>query len=394
MNRIETRKSLDNQAWGLLPMLLFMFIDNFIDYHYSFIIALTLSFVSMYLYTALMKRKTYQFLLLVSSISLILFSVFLYLPLGKALYPYSSLISELTMVMVLTFVGFTRRSLLRRVRNSGHPLFHRTLLRSSLNEFIFLAQVVQNMFTLHLFVILIYNVLPYDWHTSGRTVFLYDQLGVIIGVCIFVYEHMRVKIMKGSLKKEMWIPVLNNEGKVVGCIARSVSRSVKKKYYHPIVRVAVIHDGKLYLTKRAPDSYVDPGTYDYPYERYVLYCQKIEHSAQDAIGRLKGKPGVSVRFLIRYKYEDEKVRHQVSLYVACVRDEKLMSEYVREGGKLWLTAQIEENLSKGVFSGYFEKEFPYLQNTILFAENFCCQQPTSFCEENIAEESMENASMV
>jgi hypothetical protein len=71
-----------------------------------------------------------------------------------------------------------------------------------------------------------------------------------------------------------------------------------------------------------------------------------------------------------------------------------MSEYVREGGKLWLTAQIEENLSKGVFSGYFEKEFPYLQNTILFAENFCCQQPASFCEENIAEESMENASMV
>ncbi|MEA4808990.1 MAG: hypothetical protein VB136_07055, partial [Macellibacteroides fermentans] len=62
MNKIETRKSLDNQAWGLLPMLLFMFIDNFIDYHYSFIIALTLSFVSMYLYTALMKRKTYQFL--------------------------------------------------------------------------------------------------------------------------------------------------------------------------------------------------------------------------------------------------------------------------------------------------------------------------------------------
>jgi len=25
-----------------------------------------------------------------------------------------------------------------------------------------------------------------------------------------------------------------------------------------------------------------------------------------------------------------------------------------------------------VFSEYFEKEFAYLQNTILFAESFCC----------------------
>lgn len=34
--------------------------------------------------------------------------------------------------------------------------------------------------------------------------------------------------MQGSLRKEMWLPVLNDGGKVIGCIARSVSRSLPK----------------------------------------------------------------------------------------------------------------------------------------------------------------------
>jgi hypothetical protein len=122
-----------------------------------------------------------------------------------------------------------------------------------------------------LFAILVYNVLPLEWHSVGASQFLYNQLGLIIGGTVILYEQVRVSVMKGSLQKEMWLPVLSDEGKVVGCIARSVSRTVKKKYCHPIVRVAVIHDGKLYLTKRSPDSYVAPGTYDYPYESYVLY---------------------------------------------------------------------------------------------------------------------------
>ena len=42
----------------------------------------------------------------------------------------------------------------------------------------------------------------------------------------------------------------------------------------------------------------------------------------------------------------------------------------QKNGKLWSVRQIEENLGHGVFSEYFEKEFPYMKNTILLAENF------------------------
>ena len=59
--------------------------------------------------------------------------------------------------------------------------------------------------------------------------FLYRELGLVIGVLVIVYEQIRLSLMQGSLKKEMWLPVLNDNGKVIGWIARSVSRSLPKK---------------------------------------------------------------------------------------------------------------------------------------------------------------------
>ena len=163
-----------------------------------------------------------------------------------------------------------------------------------------------------------------------------------------------------------------NKGKVIGCIARSVSRSLPKKYYHPIVRIAVIHNGMLYLMKRSKDAFVSPDTIDYPFHSYVLFRHSIESTVRESVGELAEQQDVNPRFLIRYTFENEKVKHLVSLYVICLRTEEQLSQCKRAGGKLWTAKQIEENLQSGVFSEYFEQEFSYLQNTILLAENFCC----------------------
>ena len=47
MNRVK--KGLDNQAIGLLPLLLFMFLDNYFSYLLSFISGVTFCFVCIFL---------------------------------------------------------------------------------------------------------------------------------------------------------------------------------------------------------------------------------------------------------------------------------------------------------------------------------------------------------
>lgn len=371
MNRIK--KGLDNQAIGLLPLLLFMFLDNYFSYMLSFIIGITFCFVCIFLFQVLIKDRVYQFLLLPSAATLVLYSVFLCLKLEPVLFIYSPLITEVLLVVVLSVVGFTKRTVLQRIRDSKNPSYKRTLLRTTLNEFYFVAQLVQNAYTVHLFVILLYSILPDEMQSMAAEQFIYRELGVVIGVLVIIYEQVRLAMMRGSLRKEMWVPVLNDAGKVIGCMARSVSRALPKKYYHPVVRVAVIYEGMLYLTKRGKDEFLFPDMLDYPFRKYVLFRHSIENTMKEAIGDLSRDKSLVPRFLIRYTFENEKVKHLVSLYVICLRTEEQLQVCKNNQGKLWTAKQIEENIGSGIFSGYFEEEFPYLQNTILFAENFCCK---------------------
>jgi len=217
-------------------------------------------------------------------------------------------------------------------------------------------------------------MLPED--TGGLSIerFLYRDLGIIMGIIIMIYEQIRISMMKGSLKKEMWLPVLDDKGKVVGCMARSVSRSVPKKYYHPIIRIAVIYNGMLYLVKRSKNEFISPDTFDYPFHRYVIFRQSIENAVKEVVEPLQLDKTIEPRFLVRYTYEDDKVKHLVSLYTICIRSEEEFSKLKNLDGKLWTNRQIDENLNKHIFSSYFENEYSYLKNTILFAENFCCNK--------------------
>ncbi len=384
MNKISHR--MNNHAIGLIPLLVFMFLDNFLPYFPSFLIGIGACFVLAGVFILWTRDKIQLLMLAPTAVTLVLYSFFLFFGMEPVLFDYTPLIVEVILVVVLALIGFTRRPLLRRLRNSHHPLYRRTYIRTTLNEFYFLTQLVQGLYTLHLFIVLIYTTLPDSMRNEHFAQFLYRELEVVIGVLIILYEQIRLSMMRGSLKKEMWLPVLDDANKVVGCIARSVARTLPKKFYHPIVRIALVYDGMLYLIKRNKGEYVSPDTFDIPFNQYVLYRHTIDQTVKEALGDLQHEKEVCPRFLIRYTYEDEKVKHLVYLYAICLHSNDRYKKYKRRAGKLWTTRQIQENLNTGIFSSYFVKEFPYLQQTILYAENFCCGNNGQEVSEKIRQE--------
>lgn len=372
MNRI--RKSWENQALGILPLLLFLLLDNYISYLHAYTISAIFCVLSMFVFHILRKNKIYSFMLLPSFLTLILYAFFLiFMRVEEVLAVYTPLITEILLIIVLTVVKIVKKPLLHRVRDAQHPAYEKTHNLTMLNEFFFIAQLFRNLYILHLLGIAFYNILPEEMKDIRFNRFLYRDMGLIIGVAVIVYEQIRLLMVRGRLKKEMWLPVLNDKGSVIGCIAYSVSRLLPKKYYHPIVRIALVHKGMLYLAKRNEYAYVSASMIDYPFYRYVLFRQSIEAAAQEAVEGLKTLVGkIQPRLLIRYTFENERVKHQVSLFVICIQDEQVIEQYKQvQDGKLWSIQQIEENLGKGIFSVYFEREFSYLKNTILLAENLC-----------------------
>lgn len=372
MTRI--RKSWENRALGILPLLLFLLLDNYISYLQAYTVSAIFCILSMFVFHILRKDKIYSFMLLPSFLTLILYAFFLiFMRVEEVLAVYTPLITEILLIIVLTVVKIVKKPLLHRVRDAQHPAYEKTHNLTMLNEFFFIAQLFRNLYILHLLGIAFYNILPEEMKDIRFNRFLYRDMGLIIGVAVIVYEQIRLLMVRGRLKKEMWLPVLNDKGSVIGCIAYSVSRLLPKKYYHPIVRIALVHKGMLYLAKRNEYAYVSASMIDYPFYRYVLFRQSIEAAAQEAVEGLKTLVGkIQPRLLIRYTFENERVKHQVSLFVICIQDEQVIEQYKQvQDGKLWSIQQIEENLGKGIFSVYFEREFSYLKNTILLAENLC-----------------------
>ncbi len=374
MNRVK--KGWENQAIGIVPLLLFLWLDNYLPYIDAYTISALCCLIALFAIQLWGKEKLYSFMLLPSAATFLLYALFMLTIPAKQIFAVNTpLIVEIFLVVSLIFIRFSKKTILRRARNAHEPAFLRAHSITSLNEFFFVALLFQNLYTLHLFTIILYSIMPEPMQSTRLSDFFYRDLGLIIGLIVIIYEQIRLLMVQGRLKKEMWLPVLNDQGNVIGCIAYSVSRLLPKKYYHPIVRVALVYKGMLYLTQRNAHSCVSASMLDHPFNKYVLFRQSIDQALSECLAPLEGKgEKIHPRLLIRYTFENNTVKHQVSLFVVCIRNEQLLEKFTKEHkGKFWFASQIEENLHTCLFSEYFEKEFSYLKNTILLAENFSCQ---------------------
>lgn len=367
------RSVADNQAIGLLPVLIFILAENFFPYTISFLFSAFFSIVLYAFWGLRRKGEMYRFVLYSVAVTQLLFLAFLLFGNKTLLDKYASLFMCMLFVLVLTYTMFRRRPLMRKFRNVEMTSDELGFLNASLNEFFFVIQIIQTLFAFHLFVVLFYLILPESEKNPGYEPFLFRHAFLVLGLGLILYEYIRLIIMRGYLRKEVWLPVLNDKGKVIGRIAHSVSAASSRKFYHPVVRVAVVYNGMLYLTKRDQASLVSPGSLDYPFKYYVRFQQSIEDAVYEALSANFPRESVSPRFLIRYKFENETVKSQVSVYVVYLRTEEQLVQCKQAYGKLWTARQIEENLGTGLFSEYFEKEFTYMQNTVLMVENYCCQ---------------------
>lgn len=367
------RKGISNQTIGLLPLLLFFGMNIFLPYLYSFVISVVVSVLCYVLYKWLRGSEGYQFVLFPVAITQMLYSVSLLFITPELLVEHSSLLMEMLFMIVLAFTYLQKHTVRKKVKNVEMSSDRQSYLNASLDEFFFTTQITQGVFTFHLFVVLFYLLLPEAEQNMALEPLLFHYMPLIAGLGVMFYEQIRLFLLRKYLKDEIWLPVLNDNGSVIGRIAHSISASSSRKFYHPVVRIALVYNGMLYLTKKDSNAIVSPGSLDYPFKYYVRYRQRIEEAVYDALSCCFPRETISPRFLIRYKFENESVKHQVSVYVVYLNEEQF-THCKEMSGKLWTSKQIEENLGSGLFSEYFEKEFAYLQNTVLKVDSYCCRQ--------------------
>lgn len=334
-------------------MLLFSILIYFVDIRIATGAGLLMSFLG----TTFIKRHS-RMIYDLSGITFLISLMF------QVLYPTldtfaTFTLTEMIFVFSLIISRLTRSKVIHRLaRKSAIEV------RNYLSESFRVGFQVQYALFVHLLMVLFY-LLIVEIKTplfSTTHLLIIMQIGLVVIIAI---EVIRLRILDHKLRNEDWLPVINESGDVKGRVAKSVTQQLKNRHLHPVVRIALINKGKLYLSHRPANRILNPGMLDYPFEKYMRYSHDIGKTVENIISKVTGKKDMPYQFALKYVFENESTRRLVLLYVSVINDDDKFASLQLPEGKLWTVGQIEENRGQGLFSETFEQEFEYLKNTIL-----------------------------
>lgn len=359
-------EKLYNPAMGIVPLLLFAVLQGFTPYDTSLLIG-----VITYVVFALATIPTLKFappnMLITSGVVFCMYIFMMkFTPIGDIDHLYTSIVLGVIFLIIIGFVSllkpYIKAAAIKKDKSRGNGI-----RITRLNEYFHVLRLYKNVLICHLLTALSYQILPDEYKSPELDKFMYYILNMILIVLIIVYETIRLRLLKKKMESEEWLPVVNETGKVIGKVAFSISKKSKKFFLHPVVRVALIYKGFLYLTERPGNFILDPLKIDYPFEEYIKFQDSIDDTVKDVLVKKTGVSNLPAKFVFRYLFRNNITNRLVYLFTINIQSEEVMNSLTLEGGKLWTEKQIEENLGTGVFSDCFEKEYDILKNTVLMA---------------------------
>lgn len=352
------RRIFNNPALGLLPYFIFSILIGQINTLVAFALGFTLSILPL----LFNMKKELRIIYDISAWSFLMAFLGLFIVVPDFNPRYSFILAEIALVFSLMIFRISRKSIIRKVARTD--MGER---KSYLYESFHVAFQTQYALTFHLIVILGFRVF-FTSQFPMIDIILVLNLFQLILLVLIVLEAMRLRLLCKRLESEEWLPVISESGDVQGRIAKSVSITMKNKFLHPLVRVALIHDGKLYLKPRDSSRLLDPQKLDYPFEKYMQYNHNIEEAIKNLLKAEVSTDKLPVRFLLKYVFENEHTKRLIFLYASIITSKKAFDDLQLQEGKLWTTNQIEDNIGSSIFAECFELEFEYLKNTVLMLD--------------------------
>ena len=357
------KKYLINPCWGLIPFLLYVilyyFTDNIVN---SLVASLLVTIIAEIVVRFYIKSTRIIITFLISFCALTLTLMMWMLFNHKITIENAYLIMpEIFMVCILIVIRLSKSYLNLRFFKQDS-----VLQKAFINEFYEVASIIQYSFTLHIFIVLLYKFLKdSEVLTNASDHIFYCWMPAAGIIILFFYENFKIKQMVDKLRKEEWLPIVNERGEVSGKIAKSVSFQMGNKFLHPVVRVALVCNGKIYLRKRLENDLLDPGTLDHPFEKYMLFNHEINLAVRNSIVQNLGAE-LPFKFLLKYNFENETTKRLIFLFISRINSEEEIEGMGLKNGKFWSMKQIDSDFGDDtMFSECFQLEYEYLKNTVL-----------------------------
>lgn len=159
---------------------------------------------------------------------------------------------------------------------------------------------------------------------------------------------------------EEYLPIVTNEGSVIGKTTRTNVHS-GSFLLHPVVHLHVFNpEGELYMQKRSMDKDIQPGKWDTSVGGHVQYGEKISDALQrevsEELGISDSEPIFAFKYTFRSAIEYELVHTYYTVYSGIITP---CPDEISEG-KFWKLNEIEDVLGNNILTPNFEREYQRL----------------------------------
>ena len=180
----------------------------------------------------------------------------------------------------------------------------------------------------------------------------------------FISAKLKSKVAIKNSANEEWVPLVDEQGKVLGRATRKEVHSEPGKL-HPVVHLHIINSkGEIYLQKRSMQKDTFPGKWDTSVGGHVDLGETIEQALLRETSEELNITGIRPVPLAQYKWETEIESELVFSFTALYNASPVINKAELDDGKFWTIQEIRKNLGTGIFTPNFENEFPVLVKAI------------------------------
>ncbi len=347
---------------GFIPLFVFIAIDEIWGTRAGLVAALAIGMVEL-VWIWVKEKRFDKFVLFDTGLLLVLGSVSILLD-NDLFFKLKPGLVELILCGILAVSAFSRMNIIGMMT-------HRYMKDIEINE----QQLSQFRKTMKLmfFVFLLHTLLVFYsafYWSSEAWAFISGGLFYILFAVVFTYEfiHQKIRTRKSfrEVQNEEWLPLVNEQGGVVGKAPRSVCHQ-GEKLLHPVVHLHVLNSQKhVYLQKRPMNKLVQPGKWDTAVGGHISFGESLETALKREAWEEIGLKEFSARLVKTYRWDSQLESELVYVFVSYdFKGIHLHSDEVQEG-RFWTPRQIETNLGKEIFTPNFEYEYHLLKAEIFF----------------------------
>ncbi|HEY9550849.1 MAG TPA: hypothetical protein VIQ97_01065, partial [Prevotella sp.] len=190
----------------------------------------------------------------------------------------------------------------------------------------------------------------------------------ILGI---VFNQFGILYFNTVMRHEVFFPVVNTRGNVIGKVMASEAIGRKNNLIIPIIRIAVTSNGMLFLLPRPKCSVFEKDKTDLLLEGHLLYQETLEEGAKRILKQtLPTTSTDKLCFNFMYHFQNDTANRLVYLFTLDLEDDAPLCNKDFKDGKLWTFRQMEQNLGLNFFSSYLEYEYENLKEIIYTKEKY------------------------